>query len=73
MPQLNVYVPQELEKKIKAVAKKNKVSLSSWLTTLIRKEIEGTEWPKDFFEKTSGQWRGNFPDIESLKAEDVKL
>jgi hypothetical protein len=66
MSQLNIYVPDKLEKKIKEAARKRKMSVSSFIAELVQ---------QGFAEKTQktsnkslldlgGTWEGKFPKIE---------
>lgn len=63
MAQLNVYVPDELEEKIKLVAQQEGKSVSSFLADLVREKFAPKVWKKDFL-KTLGKWEGDTPDIE---------
>lgn len=65
MAQINFYVPDELEIKIKNAAKKSGLNLSVFLSDIIKKQIGGAqEWPKGFFSNVLGQWQGDFPQID---------
>jgi hypothetical protein len=56
MPQLAIYIDDNLSKKlIKAVEASGK-SRSKWITDLIKTKLED-EWPEDFFE-LAGSWEG---------------
>lgn len=63
MAQLNVYVPDELEEKIKSVAQQEGKSVSSFLAELIRDKFAPKEWKKDFL-KVLGRWEGELPEVE---------
>ena len=58
MPQLHLYVPDEVAETAKARAKAARKSLSSYLADLVIKEIAG-EWPEGFFEEVVGGWQGD--------------
>lgn len=57
MPQLHLYVPDELASEIARRAKAQGLSTSRFLAELVRRDI-GTEWPEDFFEDVVGGWQG---------------
>jgi hypothetical protein len=57
MPQLHLYVPDEVAETAKARAKAAGKSLSSYLADLVVNEVAG-EWPEGFFEEVAGGWRG---------------
>ncbi|HOS38272.1 MAG TPA: toxin-antitoxin system, antitoxin component [Spirochaetota bacterium] len=48
MPQITIYVSKELEKTIVSRAKKEKVSLSRWISARLEHSLE-YEWPADYF------------------------
>ena len=64
MPQLHLYVPDEVAEAAKAKARAAGKSLSSFLADLVTSEVAG-DWPEDFFEEIVGGWKG-----ESLKRPD---
>ncbi|MBI2336025.1 MAG: hypothetical protein HYU97_04610 [Deltaproteobacteria bacterium] len=71
MSQLNVYVPNELEKEIRRLAKRERQSLSRFLTEVLKNKIgQKKKWDKDFFTKVVGGWVGPFPKIEREIAEE---
>ena len=57
MPQLHLYVPDEVAETAKARAKAAGKSLSSYLADLVINAVAG-EWPKGFFEEVVGGWKG---------------
>jgi len=57
MPQLHLYVPDEVAETAKARAKAAGKSLSSYLADLVISEVAG-EWPEGFFEEVAGGWKG---------------
>lgn len=63
MAQLNVYVPDELEEKIRSLAQQEGKSVSSFLMELVREKFAPKEWKKEFL-KVLGGWEGEFPEIE---------
>lgn len=58
MPQLHLYVPDEVAETAKARAKAAGKSLSSYLADLVVNEIAG-DWPDDFFDEVVGGWKGD--------------
>ena len=56
MPQLHLYVPDEVAETAKARARAAGKSLSSYLADLVVSEVAG-EWPESFFEEVVGGWR----------------
>jgi hypothetical protein len=57
MPQLHLYVPDEVAETAKARARAAGKSLSSYLADLVVQEVAG-EWPEGFFEEIAGGWKG---------------
>jgi hypothetical protein len=57
MPQLHLYVPDEVAETAKARAKAAGKSLSSYLADLVVNEVAG-DWPEGFFENVAGGWKG---------------
>ena len=65
MAQLNVYVPEELGKKIKKEAKREGKSVSAFVLAAVRSKIEPTQWNPEFL-GTFGSWKGEIPKIKDL-------
>ena len=57
MPQLHLYVPDEIAETPKARARAAGKSLSSYLADLVVREV-ASEWPEGFFEEVVGGWKG---------------
>ena len=57
MPQLAIYIDEELSKKIQKAIKASGKSRSKWVTDLITARLED-EWPDGFFE-LAGSWEGD--------------
>jgi hypothetical protein len=57
MPQLNLYVNDELAERVRKAADEADLSVSRYLAELVQREIE-TEWPAGFFESVVGGWQG---------------
>ena len=58
MPQLHLYVSNDLAKKIQQEAQAVDMSISRYLANLVEREIV-TDWPKRFFEEVVGGWMGD--------------
>lgn len=70
MPQLNVYVPERLEKKIRKEAKLSRKSVSAYVADLMKDRMDRGHWRPDFFTKIVGGWKGDFPEIERPAPEE---
>ena len=57
MPQLHLYVSEEVASIVKRKAKSRKVSLSKYLAELVHRDIE-TAWPVGYLEEVVGGWKG---------------
>ena len=57
MPQLHLYVPDEVAEAARARAKAAGKSISGYLADLVTDEVGG-EWPDRFFEEVVGGWIG---------------
>lgn len=57
MPQLAIYVDDELSKKLKEALSASGKSKSKWVADLIKTKLED-EWPEGFFE-LAGSWEGD--------------
>jgi hypothetical protein len=57
MPQLNLYVTDELAERIRHAADEADLSVSRYLAEVVRRALE-TEWPEGFFEEVVGGWQG---------------
>lgn len=63
MPQLHLYVPEEVAVRLRERAKAQGLSLSKYLAEVVAKEVVGG-WPVGYFESVVGSWRGEMPEIE---------
>lgn len=68
MSQLNVYVPDQIEKQIRKKAKKLGKSISGFLTDILTKQVSPqNEWQKGFFTDVVGGWAGELsPPVREL-------
>ena len=58
MPQMHLYVPQNLAEELKARARAQGLTVSKYLAALVQRDI-GPDWPEDFFSAVVGGWRGD--------------
>jgi hypothetical protein len=58
MPQLHLYVSDDVAAEIRARAKAAGVSVSRYLAHLVR-ERTSTGWPRGWFERVPGGWQGD--------------
>ena len=56
MPQLAIYVDDELSKKLKKAIKSSGKSRSKWVADMIKAKLDN-DWPGGFF-KLAGSWEG---------------
>ena len=64
MPQLNLYVDEATHLHIKRSAKASGVSLSKWVSALVR-EKTASEWPAEVL-ALSGTWK-DFPSLKAIR------
>ena len=72
MGQVTIYLDSEIEKKARAAARSERVSLSKWVAARIERGTR-SEWP-EHFRKLAGAWP-DAPTVEEIRAEygkDVK-
>ena len=58
MPQLHLYVGEEVAAAVKARARARGLSVSRYLAALV-KEDTAKGWPRSFFEEVIGGWKGS--------------
>ena len=57
MPQLHLYVPDEIASVVRQRARARRMTVSGYLAELVRREVaEG--WPAGFFDDVVGGWAG---------------
>jgi hypothetical protein len=61
MPQLHLYVSEDLAGKIREQAEASGSSVSGYLADLVRREVP-QGWPEGFFERVVGGWQGPPPE-----------
>lgn len=57
MPQLQLYVSEEVAERIRAGAAARRMSVSRFLAQIVGREL-GEGWPEDFFTDVYGSWSG---------------
>jgi hypothetical protein len=63
MAQLTIYLPDEVEARIRRDAKKAGQSLSAFIVSLTGPKGGRAGWPRGF-DKLYGSWEGDFPEID---------
>lgn len=70
MSQVTIYLPDELEKELRAGARKAGKSLSAYVAELAtRKKERPSKWSREFL-ATFGSWEGEFKEPPELDFED---
>lgn len=59
MPQLHLYVPEEMAEVLRSRAEERGMSLSGYLAEVVGREVGGGGWPEGFFEEVIGGWEGD--------------
>jgi len=57
LPQLHLYIPDELAERIQREAQAADMSVSRYLAQLVQREIS-PDWPAGYFEDVVGGWQG---------------
>lgn len=57
MPQLHLYVADEVASLVRQRARARKMSVSGYLADLVRREV-ASGWPDGFFDEVVGGWAG---------------
>lgn len=71
MAQLNLYVPDDVARKLRGEARKAKKSLSAYvLERVVGGEATGGGWPREFL-ALAGTWEGPFPEPEDPPPEEM--
>ncbi len=70
MSQLTIYLPEPVLQKARREAKRRGQSVSAYVAQLLSAgELKDAGWSKAFL-ATYGAWKGDFPEIEDLPAEE---
>jgi hypothetical protein len=57
MPQLHLYVSDDVAEHIRSRARAKRLSVSQYLAEVVEQQVVA-EWPEVFFAQVVGQWRG---------------
>lgn len=69
MPQMHLYVREELADRVKRRANEEGKSVSQVLADVVEREFK-REWPSDFRERFLGKWEGPPIEIEALPQQE---
>jgi len=69
MAQITIYIPNDLESQIKAIASSLNISISKFISTLIEQKVQN-EWSHNS-RKLAGAW-DDFPRLEEIRANQGK-
>jgi len=58
MAQIHCYIPDQIASQLSKKARKNHLSVSKYLASLVRKDISAG-WPTGYFEQVFGCWEGD--------------
>lgn len=57
MPQLHLYVPEEVATVVRQRARSRRKTVSAYLAEIVCREV-ATGWPRGFFDEVVGAWSG---------------
>jgi hypothetical protein len=57
MPQLHLYLPENIASEVRRRAEAQGQSVSKYLAALVRRDV-GLGWPEGFFDEVVGGWKG---------------
>jgi hypothetical protein len=69
MPQLHLYVRDEVAERLRQRAKERKLTLSRYLAEIVERET-AVGWPRGYLEEVVGSWEGEFPEIDDPQPVD---
>ena len=64
MSQLNIYITNDMEKQIRAAAKKEGKTISSFVSDLIKRHFPESKGQKNYFSRFFGKWEGELPEVK---------
>lgn len=73
MPQLHLYLTEDLANKVHQHADAAGISISRYLAEIVQKEMT-SDWPEGYFEAVVGGWKGKpleRPDQGTLETREV--
>lgn len=65
MAQVTIYIPNDLESQIKAVANSLNISISKFISTVLEQKVKN-EWSSNS-QKLAGAWN-DFPTLQEIRA-----
>jgi hypothetical protein len=69
MPQLHLYVPQDVADELRRRAEAEGMSTSKYLASLVESRVEPA-WPANWFERVVGGWQGELERAPAGALED---
>ncbi|MCC6310724.1 MAG: hypothetical protein IT345_07370 [Trueperaceae bacterium] len=57
MPQLHLYVPEDVAERLREQARARNLSVSKYLAEIVQRETAAA-WPEGYFENVIGGWAG---------------
>ena len=69
MAQVTIYIPNDLESKIKAMSSSLNISISKFISTVLEQKVQN-EWTSDS-KKLAGSWN-DFPTLEEIRANQAE-
>jgi hypothetical protein len=61
MPQLHLYLPEDVAEKVRRIAEAADMPVSRYLAELVKREV-ALDWPEGSFEEVVGSWVGEPPE-----------
>ena len=65
MAQVTIYIPNDLESQIKAMASSLNISISKFISTILEQKVQN-EWSSESY-KLAGAW-SDFPTLQEIRA-----
>lgn len=65
MGQVTIYLDSETEARLKLAAKSSNVSVSKWVSAMIRKQTQ-SEWPQEVHD-LAGSWGDEFSTLDQIR------
>ena len=70
MGQITIYLDSVTESKLRKAAKSSRLSVSKWISAIIKDKIE-TEWSQDVID-LAGAWQNDFPELEEIRSSQAR-
>ncbi len=71
MGQLTIYLPEDVEKSVRAGARRARKTVSAYLADLAGGKARRSGWPTAYA-KVLGTWEGDFPELGDPPPDDVE-